>query len=113
MTTAETPAIPAQVEAQPESRLEQLASLYTQIKPLADQYAAQLKEITDAIKYELAQAAPGSEQVVLNSQYLDKPLRMSHRVEWRLNSKQLKQEDPVTWVKYARQVESWRLEQAR
>lgn len=113
MTTTQPPAPPAQVQPQPESRLDQLAAEYATIKPLADEYAKRLREITDAIKYELSQAAPGADKVLLTSTHLPKPLQMSHRVEWRLNTKQLKQEDPATWVRYAYQLESWRLEQAR
>lgn len=114
MTASEAPPAPAvPVAPEPDSRLDQLAAEYAALKPLADEYATRLKEITDGIKVELANAAPGAEKVLLHSSYLAQPLQMSHRVEWRIDSKRLKAEDPATWVAYAKQIPSWRLEQAR
>lgn len=114
MTTAEPQAAPpAQVVPEPDTRLDQLAAEYAAIKPLADEYKARLDEITNGIKAELARAAPGETKVLLHSSYLAKPLQLSHRLEWRIDSKKLKSEDPVTWVAYAKQTSSWRLEQAR
>lgn len=114
MTTADTPAPPAPiVKPAPDSRLEQLVAQFDEAKKLAEKHAARLNELKDAIKSELANAAPGAEKVLLHSDYLDKPLQMSYRTEWRLDSKRLKAEAPRTWVEYAKQGGSWRLEQSR
>lgn len=115
-TTSNAPAVPAPVPTvQPpaDSRLDQLTAEYVALKPLADEYAARLKAITDGIKAELSTAAPGATKVVLHSSYLEKPLQLSARAEWRLDSKRLKRDKPEIWVDFAYQQTSWRLEQVR
>jgi hypothetical protein len=99
------------VKSQPETRLDALAAEYAQLKPLADATNARLKEITDGIKAELAVAAPGKTSVDFVSPMLDRPLRMTAKTSWRLDSKRLKAEDPGTYVKYAVQSTSWELRQ--
>lgn len=113
MTTSAPPAPPARVKPEPGSRLEQLAALHDELKAKAEQASQDYEAVKEAIKSELASAAPGSTKVVLESDELVKPLTMSHRTEWRIDSRKLKAEDPTTWVRYAKQVESWRLERAR
>lgn len=97
------------VRPETDSRLDQLAAEYAALEPLAKQYAARLKEITDGIKAELATAAPGETEVLLASTYLAKPLQLQAVESWRLDSKALKAAQPQTWVTYAKKSTSWRL----
>lgn len=114
MTTAESQAAPpAQVVPEPDTRLDQLAAEYAALKPLADEYAARLKAITDGIKAELSTAAPGETKVLLHSSYLAKPLQLSARFERRVNAKKLQAELPDIYEQYAPLGAHWRLEQVR
>jgi hypothetical protein len=102
------PPIPT-VEPAPDSRLAQLAALYAQVKPAADAAAAQLKDITDAIKAELAAAKPGALKVDLASPLLEAPLRLQAKTSWGLDTKKFKAEAPEVYVRYAVQRTSWEL----
>lgn len=113
MTTSETPVRVADVHPEPNTRLDQLAAEYASLAPLAKEYSDRLEAIKEGIKAELANAAPGATKVRLTSSYLAKPLQLVARSEWRIDSKRLKTEDPVTWVKFAKQLSYWRLEQSR
>jgi hypothetical protein len=113
MTTSEVQVPVPDVRPEPDTRLDQLAAEYAALAPLAKEYNDRLNEIKDGIKAELANAAPGATKVLLTSSYLEKPLQLSARSEWRLDSKRLKAEHPATWVEYAKQTTSWRLESAR
>jgi hypothetical protein len=100
---------PITVRAEPASRLEALAAAYADAKPVADAATARLKEITDAIKVELATAAPDAPRVDLLSAVLDAPLRLQAKTGWRLDTKRLKAEAPETYVRYAVQTTTWEL----
>lgn len=100
---------PIVVRAEPESRLEALAAAYAQAKPAADAADAHLKSITDAIKLELSNAAPGALKVDLSSPDLPTPLRLQAKTGWRLDTKRLKAEAPETYVQYAVQTTAWEL----
>lgn len=114
MTTATTTAgAPASIEPSPGSRLDALAAAYAQAKPAADAAAARLKEITDAIKVELTTAAPGSTQVDLHSSELERPLRLSARTSWRLDTNRLKAEAPNLYVRFAERRTVWDLRAVR
>lgn len=114
MTAATTAgAVPALVEPATGSRLDALAAAYAQAKPAADAAAARLKEITDAIKVELTNAAPGSTQVDLHSQELERPLRLSARTSWRLDTNRLKAEAPNLYVRFAERRTVWDLRTVR
>lgn len=91
------------------SRLEQLAAQYDMARAEADKAAAALKAITDGIKAELAQAAPGETDIRLDSDLLAAPLRMLHKTSWRVDTKKLKSEAPEIYVRYATQSGSWEL----
>lgn len=103
----------AVVQAEPESRLEALAAQYDEAKSAAEAAAARLKDITDAIKLELTNAAPGAPKVDLVSSALSAPLRLSAVTSWRLDTKRMKAEAPDTYVRFAVQSTSWRLERAK
>jgi hypothetical protein len=98
------------VRPAPESRFEQLCAEYDRLKPLVTQYTAELKAITDALKIEMISQQPNAERILLYSMFLDKPLQLLHTTAWRLDSKRLKADHPETWVRYATQSSSWRLE---
>lgn len=97
------------VKPEPDSRLDQLAAEYAALEPLAKQYAARLKEITDGIKSELATAAPGQTEMLLTSSYLAKPLQLQAVTKWTLDTKALKATDPETYVRWAKRSTSWTL----
>jgi hypothetical protein len=102
---------PIVVNAPPQSRLEALAAAYTEARPAADAATERLTGITDAIKLELANAAPGALKVDLVSPCLSTPLRLQAKTSWRLDTKTLKAEAPETYVRFARQSTAWELRQ--
>lgn len=103
------PTAPVVIQAEPQGRLEALAAAYAEAKPAAEAAEAYLKQITDAIKVELANAAPGALKVDLASPVLAAPLRLQARTSWRLDTKRLKAEAPETYVQYAVQSTAWEL----
>lgn len=114
MTQATEQRVPLKVVTpEPESRLEQLLASYDDAKSNYEAAKERFDSIKDSIKAELAEAAPGAEKVEVSSQYLERTLRLSHRLEWRIDSRRLKEEKPELYVKYARQIGSWRLEAKR
>jgi len=98
------------VRPRPETRFEQLCAEYDRLKPLVVQYTAELKAVTDALKIEMISEQPHADRILLHSQFLATPLQLLHTTAWRLDSKQLKRDLPETWVRYATQSSSWRLE---
>lgn len=97
------------VQPQPDSRLEQLAAEYDKAKSAADEAKARLDQIAAGIKAELYALAPNETAVDLISAHLAKPLQLRYVEAWRFDSKRFKQDDPLTYVKYAKQGGSWRL----
>jgi hypothetical protein len=97
------------VTPEPGSRLEQLAAQYDMAKAEAEKAATDLKAITDAIKLELVNAAPGETSIDLVSDDLVKPLRLVAVTSWRVDATKLKKEAPETYVRYAKQSTSWTL----
>lgn len=107
MTTDVHSKPPVIVEPPAESRLAQLHAAYPAAKAAADEAAATLKAITDAIKLELTQAAPDEERVTLRG---DGPtLALTYAERWTIDSRKLKAEDPETYVRYAKKGGSWTL----
>lgn len=105
----------AQVHPEPDSNLGRLCAAYKLAKPRADEAKRALDQITDAIKVELTNAVaddpayhPG-EPVVCLAPVLDAPLRMSYVQSWYLDTKSLKEQDPHTYVKWAKQRGVWKL----
>jgi hypothetical protein len=99
----------AVIAPQPGSRLEQLAAQYDLAKAEAEKAADALKAITDGIKLELANAAPGETDVRLDSTELAAPLRLLAIESWRVDSKKLKTEAPEIYVRYATKSTAWQL----
>lgn len=109
--TSEAP--PVTITPEADTRLDQLAAEYAALKPFVDEYVERLEAVKSALKAELQQAAPDATKVTLSSSYLPKPLQLSAVTSWRFDSRKLKTEDPHTWVRYAKQSTSWRLEAAK
>lgn len=99
----------AQVKVEPGSRLQDLLAAYTHLKPQADELASRLKTVTDAIKAELATAAPDTTQVDVMDETLAAPLRLSWVERWDLDTKRMKAEAPAIYVQYARKSGRWEL----
>lgn len=110
LTEAEKAAMPVVVRPEPSSRLEQLADRYERLKDRVDSDAAELKETTDAIKAELANAAPGRTNVILESPLLSIPLRMLGYVSRRMDTKALKKDYPAVYRDYSSESTTWKIE---
>lgn len=95
------------VNVAPGSRLEGLLATYARLKPEADEAAARLKTVTDAIKVELTAAAPGAQRIDVAHDTLAQPLRLAYVERWDLDTKRLKAEAPETYVRYARKGGTW------
>lgn len=91
------------------SRLEQLAAQYGEAKKLADASAKALKVITDGIKLELTNAAPGLEAIDLVSPLLARPLRMSSVTSWRVDTEKLKTQYTEVYARCAKESTAWKL----
>lgn len=100
---------PTRQVVQPGSRLDDLLATYAQLKPQADETAARLKSVTDAIKVEMMALAPEARRIDVDHAALALPLRLSYVESWTLDTKRLKAEDPATYVKYARKGGKWEL----
>lgn len=112
MTDTEKPA--TLVKPKTGSRLELLAAAYRDAAKAADEANKRLTEIKDAIKVELSLAQPDSEDIRLWSPVLEKPLHFHYiPPSWYVDSKRMKKEDPVTYVKWAKEKAGyWKLEAA-
>lgn len=97
------------VTPEPDSRLAQLAAQYDLAKAEADKAATDLKAITNAIKLELTNAAPGETSIDLVSDDLVNPLRLVAVESWRIDATKLKSERPETYVRYTVKGTSWTL----
>lgn len=104
-----TTPIPVQATVEPGSRLEGLLAAYAELKPAADEAAARLKTVADALKVELTARHPGAPQVEVAHEALAAPLRLTYVESWRLDTKRLKAENPETYVRYATKGGSWQL----
>lgn len=109
MTAPSTPgpAQPTVVTPEAGSRLEALAQAYALAKPAADAAKLVLDEITDAIKLELTNAAPGALKVDLHAPALEAPLRLAAVTKWGLDTTRFKAEQPETYVQFAKQSTYW------
>lgn len=100
------------VVAQGDTRLAELHAAYTDAKATADDAAKRLKAVTDAIKLELTQAAPEETRIELAGDAGPR-LRLAYSERWTLDSKRLKAEDPLTYVRYAKKGGAWSLTKVR
>lgn len=98
------------VQVRPEggSRLEHLHAEYAEAKAAADTAASRLKSLTDAIKVELTEAAPGAGRIQLVSEY-GPALGLTYTESWRIDTPRFKAEQPELYVAYAKKSGSWRL----
>lgn len=103
---------PVIVEPSADSRLAQLHAQYADAKAAADAAAEHLKTITDGIKAELANAAPGQEQVTLRGAG-GPVLALAYAERWTVDSRKLKAEDPETYVRFAKKGGAWSLKVVR
>lgn len=99
---------PVQVAAPADSRLAQLQSQYAEAKSAADAAAEHLKGITDAIKHELTRAAPEHTKIDLPAGH-GPALRLTYSERWSLDTRRMKAEDPLTYVRYAKKGGAWTL----
>jgi hypothetical protein len=97
------------VRPEPESRLEQLTARYGPAKAKATEAEAELTEIKDGIKAELARLHPEATTVLLNSPHLTEPLQLQAVSKWGFDSKRCKAEHPAIYAAFARQSTSWTL----
>ncbi|MCW2496073.1 hypothetical protein [Jatrophihabitans sp.] len=111
MTTIEKPTGGAVVKPRGRSKLDQLAGLYDAVKAEKDEAEKKLKAITDAIKVELTEAAPGETSIDLVSESLAKPLRLMAVTSYRIDSTKLKEEHPEIYTAYAKPSTAWTLRQ--
>lgn len=109
MTTIEKPTGGAVVKPRGRSRLEQFAALYDEAHAEKEAAEKKLKAITDAIKIELTNAAPGETSVDLVSDALIKPLRLLQVTSWRIDTATMKAEEPELYVRFAKQSSTWKL----
>lgn len=102
---------PVQVVPKKNSRLAQLHERYAEAKAAADGAEKALSAIKDAIKLELTQTDPEQRrfQLLPAPGVEARPLNLTYTESWRLNSTQLKKDQPETWVRYAKKSGSWRL----
>jgi len=110
LTAEEINALPVTVRPEPGSRLESLVDRYERLKTVTDEQGAELDDIVKAIKSELAVAAPGKTNVILDSALLSIPLRMLGVVSRRMNVKALRKDYPQVYQDYSSPSTSWRLE---
>jgi hypothetical protein len=111
---APQPPPPWRIVPEPGSRLEQLLDSVEAAKARADEAEAQAKSITEAIKAEAVRLAPPGTTVIILAGAAHRPeFTVGWQETWRLNSKQLKAEQLVTWVKYAVKSGTWKLTKAK
>jgi hypothetical protein len=102
--------MPITVRPEPNSRLESLVDRYETLKTRATEAGEELDEVVKGIKAELANAAPGKTNILLDSPLLSVPLRMLGVVSRRMNVKALQKDYPQVYRDYSSESTSWRLE---
>lgn len=91
------------------SRLEDLLARYEPLKAAAEEAASRFKDLTDAIKAEVTSANPGVTSLALGAGPGMPVLLLTWVEQWRVDSKRLKEESPVTYVRYAKKSGRWEL----
>lgn len=100
---------PLTVTADPDSRLAQLQAIYAERKAAADAASKELKAVIDAIKLELTSLDSDERRFELTGTATAPALRLTYIESWRLDSTRMKQQDPETYVRYAKKSGSWTL----
>jgi hypothetical protein len=110
---------PTVVAPQAGTRLEQLHAAYADAKAAADEANANLKTITDALKVELTQAAPGSRRITLQGP-TGPALGLTYSESTRINTRaikpvldQIKTADPAQYARLMTTSGSWRISALR
>lgn len=118
--TAETPPpdpaqdyLPPVVRPDADTRLDQLVAEYHSLKPLADEYAERLETIKTGIKAELRGLHPDRTEILLIGSTTGDPLRLEAVTKWGLDTRKLKETEPETYARFARQSTSWYLRQVK
>jgi hypothetical protein len=109
MNTAAPAPAPVMLLAPPGSRLEELLASYESAKAAAEEAAARFEAVTQGIKAELANAAPGATSIGLAGGPGLPRLRLSWRTPWQFDTKSFKRDYPVLYVKYGSQGGRWEL----
>lgn len=105
--TAPDKAPPAVLPASPDSRLASLVADYCALKPEFDKLAAQLKEITDAIKSESRTACPRVWGIDIYLPGAPRPLKVRGRKHRTFDVKAYRADHPVDYVTYCTWPERW------
>lgn len=102
---------PVQLAAVPGTRIEELLASYEPAKAAKEESAARFEAITDALKAEMAAAAPrGSTDITLSSQSPGLPrLRLHWSRPRRFNSKRFMHDHPALYVRYEERGGQWGL----
>lgn len=93
----------------PGSRLEELLGRYEMEKAAAEESASRFKDLTDAIKAEARAMYPGATALSLAGGPGLPVLGLTWIESWRFDAKQLKADDPHTYVRYAVKGGKWEL----
>lgn len=108
------PPIPVTVvQAQKDSRLEQLLAQYDEAKVAEKAAKDRFKTLADGIKAELYQLTDGKEKVDVHSAYLNQPLALRAQYQTRLDTKKLQDDMPEVYEKFTKQTAFWKLEARR
>lgn len=91
------------------SRLAELMARYDGLKAAAEEATARFKDLTDAIKAEAAAGHPGASAMTLAGGPGLPALSLTWVQRWSIDSRALKEAEPLTYVRYARQSGRWEL----
>jgi hypothetical protein len=91
------------------SRLAQLQASYDALKAAVTEAKERYETLTEAIKAELATAHPGVPGITLAGGPGMPVLQLTWVESWRFDSKRFKEDDPLTYVRYAKKSEHWEL----
>ena len=99
MTQPSPPPVP--VSAEPGSRLEQLLASYEGAKAAAQEAKDRFEAITEALKAEIAAAAPqGSTEIMAGGAPSLPRLKLSWKRPYRFDVKRFRAERPLLYVRY-------------
>lgn len=108
------PPVPVTViQAEKDSRLEQLLAQYDDAKAAEKDARDRFKTIADGIKAELYRLTEGNEKVDVHSNYLNQPLALRAQYQTRLDTDKLKTVHPDLCQQFSKQTAFWKLEARR
>ena len=103
---------PVELAASSDAELEQLMSEYRYRKTKVAEETERLDVVKSRLKARLQEAANGAEKVLLHAEG-GKPVSLTYKESWRLDSARLKKENPAVWVQYAKKTGNWELREER